>query len=734
MAYTMPQYICRGDTLPITIGNATYFSWESMNDISTGTYGNEFLLHPDDDAEFILTGYYADCLRTDTIDLMVRDLPIISLDVPDAACYGDPVLELNGGLPNDPPGIYTVNGQIATIFDTGQTPGLIYEIEYTYTDTFLCTNSVIEQIMLHSLPVVEMPALPDMCEDESPLILNSGSPAGGFYTYLGDTVQTFDPAIGMGNYTLAYHFTDNNGCYSMDSTGLTIHPLPMPEMSFDTACLNTGLIIDNLTTIAQGYIASVIWDFGVGGSDENFEPEPVIFPVQGNYAFSLTAVSDAGCSATIDSTAEVHAAPQPLFTPDVACQHTLQVFVDQSTIAADSLQQWIWNTEGQSITSASGLEYAFSSYGEIPVVLTVVSNFGCSDSIIIPVHVRPAPVVDVIYDDGCIGTESLFEAEVTIPYGGVVSHIWSFGDDHPDESGTSADNNYAAEGTYEVTFTASSNMGCETILRDSITIYPTPEPDFSVDLDHLCAGVPIQLIDLSSVDSPSSISAWTWYIEGNQMSNQQNPVTTLYQPGAFDIMLRVTSDHGCSSDTTIDNGVVIYPSPQAGFIAEHSAEMSDPVINIVDDSSEDVTYWYYDFGDDSGDTFEDGFHEYTTHGEYLITQYVSNTFGCRDTAYKSVEILPELLVHIPNAFTPDANGHNEVFKPVIYGFDVTYYSLKIFNRWGIQVFETNDPEEGWTGHFKDNVAEDGSYSWIMEIRNGKDVEIIRKLGKVILLR
>lgn len=734
MTYTVPEYICHGDTLAVAIGNATSFEWESMNDISAGTDDNEFLLHPADDAQFILTGYYADCVRIDTIDLMVRDLPVVTLDVPDAVCYGDPVVDLNSGLPADPPGVYTVNGLAATFFETSQTPGMLYEIEYTYTDTFLCTNSDIEQIMLNSLPVVDLPALPDMCEDQDPLVLSTGAPAGGLYTYLGDTIQSFDPVIGMGNYLLTYHFTDSNGCYSNDSSSLSVHPLPLPEIAFDTACLNTGLIIDNLTTIAQGYIDSAQWDFGVGGTDNNFEPLPVMFPVHGIYSFSLTVTSDAGCSATIDSTAEIHAVPQPLFTPDVACQHTTQVFTDHSSIAADSLVQWVWNTEGQTIVSSGDLQYAFNAYGEIPVMLTVVSNFGCTDSIVIPVHVRPAPVVEAVFSDGCLGTESTFEAGVTIPYGGVVSNIWNFGDDHPEESGTSADNLYAAMGTYEVTFTAVSNMGCETVVRDSITIYPTPEPDFSVDPDHMCAGVPFQMIDLSSVDSPSSISGWDWYIEGNQVSNQQNPVSAIYQPGAFDITLRVTSNHGCTGDTTIDNGVVIYPSPQAGFIADQSASMSDPVINITDDSSEDVTYWYYDFGDDSGDTFEDGYHEYATHGEYVITQYVSNTFGCRDTARSAIEILPELLVHIPNAFTPDANGHNEVFKPVIYGFDVTYYSLKIFNRWGIQVFETSDPDEGWTGYYKDNIAEDGSYSWIMEIRNGKDVEIIRKFGKVILLR
>lgn len=734
MAYSVPEYICFGDTLLLEISNATSFVWESMSEISPGAASNEFLLHPFDDAEFVLTGYYSDCVRTDTIELEVRDLPIVTIDMPADICYGEPVMSLTTGLPSDPPGVYTVGGVPAVSFNTMLPPGNSYDVEYTYTDAFMCLNSATATVMLNALPVVDFPDFGVVCESDSIVDLTTGTPIGGTYTYNQDTVLSFDPTIGIGQYVLHYYFTDNNGCSSQDSSILPVHAVPQLDIAFDTACLNTGLIVQNLSTIEQGSIASVTWDFGIGGTDNAFNPAPVLFPTHGNYAFELSAISDMGCEASLDSSADVHAVPAPQFTPDFACQNNMQLFAESSFIAADSLVLWSWSTEGQTIITDGDLEYAFNGYGEIPVTLSVTSNFGCTDSIVSIVQVRPAPVVSLNYNNGCLGIESLFNADVSIPYGGVVSQVWSFGDGNTNESGATVDNLYGALGTYDITFTAISNMGCETIVEDSITIYPIPQADFAVDPDHMCSGVPFQLIDLSSVGQPSLVVGWTWQIDGGFLSNDQNPATTLYQPGAFDIALQVISNHGCVSDTTIDNGVVIHPSPKAGFWAENNAGMSDPEIDILDESSEDVTNWYYDFGDGNGDTFEDGFHEYADHGEYIIAQYVNNTFGCRDTAYRTIEVLPEVLVHIPNAFTPDANGHNEVFKPVIYGFDVSYYSLKIFDRWGILVFETNDTEEGWNGFYKDNIAADGSYSWIMELRNGGDVEILRKFGKVILLR
>lgn len=734
MDYIVPEYICSGDTLELVVENATDLEWQSLNDISAGPNDQTFMLHPQDDATFVLTGSFADCSRTDTIHLVVRDLPAVSLDVPNELCFGADSLLLTGGTPADPPGSYTVNGVLQSYFDAHQTPGLNYEIAYTYIDSFQCVNTATEILTLHALPQITFPDFDAACENDAIIVLNSASPAGGFYSMQDSVVTSIDPAIGAGTYTVSYHYTDNHGCYSEDSSALVVHPIPVALISFDTACMNTGLLVENLSFVTAGNIDQTHWSFGAGGTDDSFQPETVFFPGTGIYPLHLTLITNAGCQSELDTVAQIHAVPQPQFTPEIACQHTAQMFDENSTISSDNIVQWIWSAEGENYISPGDFEYTFEGYGDIPVTLTAVSDFGCRDSVITTIAVRPAPLVTLEYSNGCLGIESQFSAQVEIPYGGVVSSVWEFGDGNAPETGTDADNLYSTLGSYEVSFTAVSNMGCTTIITDTIIIFPKPEPDFAVNQEQMCEGAPFQLIDLSSVGQPSEITAWNWFVEGQSIDNSQNPTASIDQPGSFDITLTVESNHGCVYDTTIQNAVVIYPSPVAGFTSENRASMSDSEIDILDESSEDVTYWYYEFGDGNGDTFEDGTHTFGAPGEYVITQFVSNTFGCRDTAFGVVEILPELLVHIPNAFTPDANGHNEVFKPVLYGFDVSYYELKIYDRWGILVFSTNDPEEGWNGQFGDTIAQDGSYSWFMDIRNGKEVEIIRKFGKVILLR
>jgi len=250
----------------------------------------------------------------------------------------------------------------------------------------------------------------------------------------------------------------------------------------------------------------------------------------------------------------------------------------------------------------------------------------------------------------------------------------------------------------------------------------------------VCAGNPFSLMDLSTVDVPSEISLWTWWFDTDPISNEQNPEMNWEVPGTYDVTLNVVSSHGCEADSTILDGITVYPKPSAGFLATSEAWAYDPTIEITNTASEDVTTWYYDFGDDTAEIFPEGNHLYENPGNYSVHQTVSNVFGCRDTASLSIVIHPEMLVYIPNAFTPDNNGHNELFIPVINGFEVTYYEFKVFNRWGTKVFSSNDLTEGWNGSFEGNMAEDGSYSWTLDIRSSTDVTIHRKMGNVMLLR
>jgi gliding motility-associated-like protein len=113
--------------------------------------------------------------------------------------------------------------------------------------------------------------------------------------------------------------------------------------------------------------------------------------------------------------------------------------------------------------------------------------------------------------------------------------------------------------------------------------------------------------------------------------------------------------------------------------------------------------------------------------------------GCSDTAYALIQIIDDVIFYVPNSFTPDGDNINQTFQPVFTsGFDPAEYSMRIFNRWGEVVFETNDATFGWDGGYGNGanykMMQDGTYIWKIEFTVLQTDERIMKVGHVNLLR
>jgi gliding motility-associated-like protein len=115
-------------------------------------------------------------------------------------------------------------------------------------------------------------------------------------------------------------------------------------------------------------------------------------------------------------------------------------------------------------------------------------------------------------------------------------------------------------------------------------------------------------------------------------------------------------------------------------------------------------------------------------GEYSVS--VTDANGCAGN--DSINILPCASFFIPNVFTPNNDGLNDIFKPIITG-SVMQYQLKIYNQWGQLVFQTNDTTEGWNGKVNGKLQEDGVFVWVCSIQfTGEQLQ--NKKGSVILVR
>jgi gliding motility-associated-like protein len=107
--------------------------------------------------------------------------------------------------------------------------------------------------------------------------------------------------------------------------------------------------------------------------------------------------------------------------------------------------------------------------------------------------------------------------------------------------------------------------------------------------------------------------------------------------------------------------------------------------------------------------------------------------GCTDTAMVTVTVLPMSHLYVPNAFTPNNDGLNDVFRVIPDGsFDTIL--LQVFNRWGELVFESNHVNDGWDGNFKNHPQEIGTYVYHVVATDNETLQTIELKGNITLLR
>ena len=149
------------------------------------------------------------------------------------------------------------------------------------------------------------------------------------------------------------------------------------------------------------------------------------------------------------------------------------------------------------------------------------------------------------------------------------------------------------------------------------------------------------------------------------------------------------------------------PSPDELFIGETST--------MINFSSGSISYTW-DFGNGSTSNDIHPIHIYSNENDYIITLIATSINGCSDTSYATIRVLDQMLIFVPNAFTPDGSEFNNVFKPVVNDISlVDQYNMLIFNRWGECIFESNDINLGWDGTFKEIISQDGVYTWKIKI-------------------
>jgi gliding motility-associated-like protein len=281
-----------------------------------------------------------------------------------------------------------------------------------------------------------------------------------------------------------------------------------------------------------------------------------------------------------------------------------------------------------------------------------------------------------------------------------------------------------SEGTYQ--FIAFQNDSICAGSQIEVSLPPSITPIIEASTQSGCEPLTVQFNHVT----PTPSIACEWDFSDGNTAEECNPTHVFAESGLYSIDIRVTFENGCTYDTIYQQYIEVIPPPQAVFTASpQPTTVNDTQITFYPESNDAIVQWLWNFGEVSPNTvsFETPAVLFPPiPGSYPVELVVINSTGCVDTVSALVFIESDGTVSLPNIFTPNGDGDNDRFVP----FEAFpgKWTLTIFNRWGLTIFETTNLSQGWSGA----ESADGTYYWVLQPRDGQQGD--RREGYVTLAR
>lgn len=664
---------------------------------------------------YFLTTGSGSCLAQDSIDITFLELPFVDLPVDTILCPGSP-LEIE--VPSE--AIDSLNLVSGFGFGCegvgGQFPSYTFEPEFTCGFSLVVVDEhgcmgYDDMMVIVPLPTPSYAGPPEvMCLGETLQLEGQIIPGcASNVTWSGSLVDDsgYVNADSVGVHWLELTYFDCFGCFASGQREILVLDAPSLQAMWSDSVVCEGEEVDLLL---DGYGGSLGYDWD--WIDAPF-PESPGFPWlaqnPSDSLLDLTLWVTAGnlCDAdsvSLDLTVWPAISAEPTesvgstsMADTVLCA---PVSLSYQANAAGALD-WVWSSF-MTVDSmdSSVAEFSVDMVDEVVTydlgVLASLNQSACTSPAQWNVTVVPQPVAALTATEEHCGDVFSPDVEFIAEHGDIVWN-WTGGElplSFPEEW------ELESWGTSTLTLTVTStHPGVSCVASDDISIsfYDQPVAGFDLISDSVvCAPGAFEIVDTSA--DAQSIS---WFVDdvGGTLVPQDTLTLLLPQPGQFGLLWTAQGEGGCADSLLVPEVFEVLPSPAAGIWSNQPAfvpwrmEGTEFIFNDVS-MGNDSTIWTV--GDST--IVDQGVLNffYEAPGAYTIGQQVFNNFGCQDTVSFRFEIVDELNIHIPTAFTPNGDFVNDEWKPVIAGSDrIDEYILRVVSRSGQMVFETTDPEQAW---------------------------------------
>lgn len=418
--------------------------------------------------------------------------------------------------------------------------------------------------------------------------------------------------------------------------------------------------------------------------------------------------------------------------------------INQST-NVNFIDQYSWTLDGpEGIVTGTGRNFTtFISttgvYNGTMILNRDSEASNCRDTAEFMLGVFPDTEVDFEFTTPGCDDEPIDFTNLSRPLGDntITAYSWDFADGSAGDSRPDARHQYQIPGNFSVVLTTTDNNNCSASASKPLSYFPSPrtiliEPDEGFG----CAPFTKPFVNLSRPIDDSYTFEWD-FGDGNT-GDEASPTHIYENRGVYDVYLGITSPAGCFVDTTFTNLVDVRDAPEADFVWSPD-EPSNllPDVQFFDRSVGANRRRYVVRNRQGAQLFTTPLDDFEFRlrdtSSIFVTQFVTHPSGCIDSIVKDLRLRIINTYHLPDAFTPNGDGLNDVFAPVGLLNGISDYRLRIWTRFGENIFTATDANEVWDGTYKGTQSPAGGYLWDAEFTdiNGDPKKF---KGGVVLIR
>jgi gliding motility-associated-like protein len=344
-------------------------------------------------------------------------------------------------------------------------------------------------------------------------------------------------------------------------------------------------------------------------------------------------------------------------------------------------------------------------------LITLTNSYGCDSMAMLHLVINPSPEPPTVntpvnycqYDQ----TEELSAS-------GLYNLIWYSSPTDNTGSSNQPIPNANIPGTY-LYYVSQSNGTCVSP-RSVITVHINPKPSIGNDKEYkICFGATINLQLLYLGNNINT----TWTLNNIPVINTTNVSTA----GNYQVIAENT--YGCYDTANVR--LIVQPKVIANAGNDENV-MSNVPFQLH--GSGGVQYLWTPSNYLNNPSIQNPIAIITNTMNFILT--VKDDIGCTDSDTVKFRILDGPTFYVPNAFTPDGDGLNDIFRPVYVGIQKLNY-FRVYDRYGLIVYETNIIGNGWNGFFRSKPQIMGNYVYVVSAVDKNNNTIVKK-GNVVLIR